>query len=100
MSPRILKERVYLAIKQSSNGHTKKNKGIFSNQLKSGDLSIKTATTTDMVSPRQFAEDWEQSIGNGATVRIPTYGVLARSVRISPMDLDSYEFIRDEKPAG
>ncbi|KAJ0133289.1 Beta-xylosidase [Fusarium oxysporum f. sp. albedinis] len=23
----------------------------------------------------QFAEDWEQRIGNGATVRIPTYGV-------------------------
>ncbi|KAH7186427.1 hypothetical protein DER44DRAFT_631500, partial [Fusarium oxysporum] len=80
MSPRSLKSHVDLAIAQSSNEHIEKIKVVSSNQLRSGDLSIKTATSSDMVALRQFAEDWEQRIGNGATVRIPTYGVLVHGV--------------------
>ncbi|KAH7465056.1 hypothetical protein FOFC_03292 [Fusarium oxysporum] len=80
MSPRSLKLHVDLAIEQSSNEHIENIKVVSSNQLNSGDLSIKTATTVDMVALRQFAEDWEQRIGNGATVRIPTYGVLVHGV--------------------
>ncbi|RKK57282.1 hypothetical protein BFJ69_g17539, partial [Fusarium oxysporum] len=80
MSPRSFKSHVDLAIEQSSNEHIENIKVVSSNQLRSGDLSIKTATTADMVALRQFAEDWEQRIGNGATVRIPTYGVLVHGV--------------------
>ncbi|EXL90244.1 hypothetical protein FOIG_16485 [Fusarium odoratissimum NRRL 54006] len=72
-----------------------KIKVVSSNQLRSGDLSIKTATSSDMVALRQFAEDWEQRIGNGATVRIPTYGVLVYGVCTSSMDMDNFELIRD-----
>ncbi|KAI8395899.1 hypothetical protein FOFC_21429 [Fusarium oxysporum] len=95
MSPRSLKSHVDLAIEQSSNEHIENIKVVSSNQLKSGDLSIKTATTADMVALRQFAEDWEQRIGNGATVRIPTYGVLVHGVRTSSMNMDNFELIRD-----
>ncbi|KNB19275.1 hypothetical protein FOXG_22503 [Fusarium oxysporum f. sp. lycopersici 4287] len=95
MSPRSLKSHVDLAIAQSSNEHIEKIKVVSSNQLRSGDLSIKTATSSDMVALRQFAEDWEQRIGNGATVRIPTYGVLVHGVRTSSMDMDNFELIRD-----
>ncbi|KAM5350889.1 hypothetical protein ACJZ2D_017140 [Fusarium nematophilum] len=95
MSPRSLKSHVDHAIEQSNNEHIEKIKVVSSNQLKSGDLSIKTATTTDMTALRQFAEDWEHRVGNGATVRIPTYGVLAHGVRTSSMDMDNFEFIRD-----
>lgn len=59
MSPRSLKTHIDHAIEQSNNKHIEKIKVVSSNQLKSGDLSIKTATTTDMVALRQFAEDWE-----------------------------------------
>ncbi|KAF5669921.1 hypothetical protein FDENT_11387 [Fusarium denticulatum] len=95
MSPRSLKSHVDHAIAQSSNEHIDKIKVVSSNQLRSGDLSIKTATSSDMVALRQFAEDWEQRIGNGATVRIPTYGVLVHGVRTSSMDMDNFELIRD-----
>ncbi|EWZ77878.1 hypothetical protein FOWG_17750 [Fusarium oxysporum f. sp. lycopersici MN25] len=95
MSPRSLKSHVDLAIAQSSNEHIEKIKVVSSNQIRSGDLSIKTATSSDMVALRQFAEDWEQRIGNGATVRIPTYGVLVHGVRTSSMDMDNFELIRD-----
>ncbi|KAJ6436165.1 restless-like transposase [Purpureocillium lavendulum] len=77
MNPRNLKAHIDRAIEQSSNEHVNKIKVASSNQLKSGDLSIKTTTSADMEALRQFAEDWEQRIGNGATVRILTYGVLA-----------------------
>jgi len=58
MSPRGLKAHVDRAIEQSNNEHLAKIKVVSSNQLKSGDLGIKTATTTDMEALRQFAEDW------------------------------------------
>ncbi|PCD25894.1 hypothetical protein AU210_012328 [Fusarium oxysporum f. sp. radicis-cucumerinum] len=95
MSPRSLKSHVDLAIEQSSNEHIENIKVVSSNQLRSGDLSIKTASTADMVTLRQFAEDWEQRIGNGATVRIPTYSVLVHGVRTSSMNMDNFELIRD-----
>ncbi len=45
---------------------------------------------------RQFAEDGEQRIGNGATVRILTYGVLAHGIRTSTMDMTHSDELRDE----
>ncbi|KJK73301.1 hypothetical protein H634G_11585, partial [Metarhizium anisopliae BRIP 53293] len=56
------------------------------NQLKNGALSIKTASAGDMEALRQSAEDWEHRLGNGATVRIPTYGVLVHGIRTNSMD--------------
>ncbi|GKT61208.1 hypothetical protein ColTof4_01299 [Colletotrichum tofieldiae] len=66
MNSRSLKAHVDRAIEESSNEHIRKLKAVSANQLKSGDLSIKTATTKDMEALRQFAEDWENRIGNGA----------------------------------
>ncbi|KAH6949613.1 hypothetical protein DER45DRAFT_494880, partial [Fusarium avenaceum] len=57
MSPRSLQPHADFAIEQSSNEHIEKIKVVSSNQLKSGELSIKTATTADIVALRQFAED-------------------------------------------
>ncbi|KAK9778918.1 hypothetical protein SCAR479_04154 [Seiridium cardinale] len=84
------------AIEQSSNEHIRKLKTVSANQLKSGDLSVKTATTKDMEALRQFAEDWESHIGNGAVVRIPTYGVLAHGIRTSSMNMDRFREIKDD----
>ncbi|KAJ6437601.1 zinc knuckle [Purpureocillium lavendulum] len=96
MNPRNLKAHIDRAIEQSSNEHINKIKVASSNQLKSGDLSIKTTTSADMEALRQFAEDWEQRIGNGATVRILTYGVLAHGIRTSSMDMTHFDELRDE----
>ncbi|KAK1510598.1 hypothetical protein CABS01_16817, partial [Colletotrichum abscissum] len=96
MNPRSLKAHVDRAIEQSSNEHIRKLKTVSANQLKSGDLSVKTATTKDMEALRQFAEDWENHIGNGAAVRIPTYGVLAHGIRTSSMNMDRFTEIRDD----
>ncbi|KID84392.1 gag-like protein [Metarhizium guizhouense ARSEF 977] len=66
------------------------------NQLKNGTLNIKTASAGDMEALRQFAEDWEHRLGNGATVRIPTYGVLVHGIRTNSMDVSRFEDIRDD----
>ena len=48
MTPRALKVHIDHAIEQSGNEHIAKIKTVSTNQLKSGDLSIKIATTADM----------------------------------------------------
>lgn len=88
MNPCSLKAYVDRAIEQSGNEHIEKIKTVSMNQLKSDDLSIKTATTAEMEVLWQFAEDWEHWIGNGASVRIPTYRVLVYSICTSSMDMD------------
>lgn len=65
-----------------------------SNQLKSGDLSLRTATTSETQALRQFADDWVCRVVNGACVHNPTYGVLAHGIRISTMELDKSEEMR------
>jgi hypothetical protein len=76
---------------------------VSANQLKSGDLSIKTAASSDVEALRQFTEDWTHRIGTGASVRIPTYGVLAHGVRTSSMDMARFEenraqMLQDNRP--
>jgi hypothetical protein len=63
-TPRALKAHIDRAIEESGNEHIAKIKIASTNQLKSGDLSIKAATTADMEILRQFAGDWEQRIGD------------------------------------
>nr|XP_036581842.1 zinc knuckle [Colletotrichum truncatum]KAF6790285.1 zinc knuckle [Colletotrichum truncatum] len=96
MNPRSLKAHVDRAIEQSNNEHIRKLKTVSANQLKSGDLSIKTATATEREALRQFAEDWEHRIGTGAAVRIPTYGILAHGIRTSTMDMERFTELREE----
>jgi hypothetical protein len=103
MSPRSLKAHVDHAIEQSNNENIDKLKAVSANQLKSGDLSIKTATTADMEALRQFAGEWEHHLGNNATVRIPTYGILAHGIRTRSMNMDEFdqwreELLQDNKP--
>ena len=95
MNPRSLKAHIDRAIEQSNNEHLAKIKIASSNQLKSGDLSIKATTSAEMEALQQFAEDWEHRIGSGATVRIPTFGVLAHGVRTSSMDMDHTDEVKD-----
>ncbi|KAI1287207.1 hypothetical protein F5Y03DRAFT_380475, partial [Xylaria venustula] len=80
MNPRSLKAHIDRAIEQSNNEHIVNIKVVSSNQLKSGDLSIKTATTKEVETLRQFAEDWTYRIGNRASVQLPTYGVLVHGI--------------------
>lgn len=96
MNPRNLKAHVDRAIEQSGNEHIENIKVASSNQLKSGDLSIKTTTTADMEALRQFAEDWEHRLGGNAMVRVPTYGVLAHGMRTSSIDMENFEQNKDE----
>lgn len=96
MNSRELKAHIDRAIAQSGNEHISSIKIASSNQLKSGDLSIKTTTTKDTEALKQFAEDWTHKIGNGANARIPTYGVLAHGIRTSTMDMDKANAIKTE----
>lgn len=93
MNPCSLKAHVDRAIEQSGNEHIDNIKTMSTNQLKMGALSIKTASAGDMEALRQFAEDWEHRLGNGATVRIPTYGVLVHGIRTNSMDVSRFEDI-------
>jgi hypothetical protein len=91
MNPRNLKVHVERAIEQSGNENIVNVKILSSNQLKSGDLSIKTATSNEVEALRQFADDWADRIGSGATVQIPTYGVLVHGIRTRTIDMDKFE---------
>jgi hypothetical protein len=95
MNPRNLKSHIERALEQSQNEHIAHVKIMSSNQLKSGDLSLRTATTLETQALRQFAEDWVSRVGNGAYVRNPTYGILAHGIRTSTMEMDKFEEIRD-----
>ena len=95
MNPRNLKAHVERAITQSRNENIVNIKILSSNQLKSGDLSIKTTTSSEVEALKQFADDWVHRIGRRAMVRIPTYGVIAHSIRTSTMDMTKFEEIRD-----
>lgn len=58
MNPRNLMSHVQRALEQSQNEHITQVKIMSFNQLKSGDLSLRTATTTETQALRQFADDW------------------------------------------
>lgn len=103
MNPRNLKAHVDRAIAQSTNEHVSRIKAVSANQLKSGDLSIRTADASSIESLRQFAEDWAGRIGQGASAQVPTYGVLAHGIRTSTMDMTDLdkvkrELLQDNKP--
>ena len=103
MNPRNLKAHVERAIEQSGNENIASIKIVSSNQLKSGDLSIKTANSKEVEALQQFADDWAHRIGAQAMVRIPTYGVIVHGIRTSTLDIDKLEenraqILQDNKP--
>ena len=103
MNPRNLKAHVERAIEQSGNENIASVKIVSSNQLKSGDLSVKAATSTEVEALRQFADDWALRIGNGSSIQIPTYGVLAHGIRTNTMDMSKFEenksqILQDNRP--
>ncbi|KAF2626792.1 hypothetical protein BU25DRAFT_297689, partial [Macroventuria anomochaeta] len=91
-----LNTHVERAIVQSGNENINGIKVLSLNQLRSGNLSIKTATSNEVEALKQFADDWVHRIGNRATIRITTYGIIAHSIRISTMDMDRFEETRDQ----
>jgi hypothetical protein len=91
-----MKAHVDRAIAQSENEHVAKITIMSDNQLKSGDLSIRTATNSEMQTLRQFTDDWVPRLESGMSVRIPTYGVVIHGICTSTMDTEKFEEIRDE----
>jgi hypothetical protein len=96
MNPRNLNAHVERAITQSGNENISGIKVLSSNQLRSGDLSIKTATSNETEALKQFADDWVNRVGNRASIRITTYGIIAHSIRTRTMDIDRFEETRDQ----
>ncbi|KAK0258108.1 hypothetical protein LTR35_018188, partial [Friedmanniomyces endolithicus] len=95
MNPRNLIAHVERAIQSSGNEHIMNVEVMSSNQLKSGDLSIRTISNSEAQTLRSHADDWAHRIGAGAAVRKPTYVVLAQGIRTSTMDMDKFEEVRD-----
>jgi ribosomal protein L20 len=95
INPRNLKSHIERALEQSQNKHITHMKIISSNQLKSRDLSLRTATTSETKALRQFTDDWVCRIGNGANICNPTYGVLAHGIRTSTIEIDNFKEIRE-----
>jgi hypothetical protein len=96
MNPRTMKAHVDAAITQSENEHVAKITTMSANQLKSGDLSIRTATNSETQTLRQFTEDWVPRIGDGTSVRTHTYGVLIHGIRTRTIDIKKFEETKDE----
>ncbi|KAK3109438.1 hypothetical protein LTR53_017312 [Teratosphaeriaceae sp. CCFEE 6253] len=95
MNPRNLKAHVERAIANSGNEQIMSVKVMSSNQLKSGDLSIRTTNSAEAQALWTHASDWAHRIGAGATVRNPTYGILAHGTRTSTMDMNKFDEARD-----
>ncbi|KAF7933927.1 uncharacterized protein EAE98_003636 [Botrytis deweyae] len=95
-TPRNLQNHVDRAIEQSKNSHIEKIRSASANQLKSGDLSIKTLNRSDAEALKRFAEDWIARLGKGTTIRLPTYGILVHGIRISSMDMEKFDEIKAE----
>lgn len=70
-NPRTLQSLIYRAIEQSGNRHIENIRVASANQLKSGDLSVKTTNIEEAEALKQFADDWSGRIGNGASIRVP-----------------------------
>jgi len=69
---------------------------VSANQLKSGDLSIKTTNVEDAEALRQVADDWSGRTGNGSSFRVPTYGIISHGIRTRSMDMTKFEEVKDE----
>jgi hypothetical protein len=96
VDPRNLNVHIERAIAQSGKENIARIKELTSNQLRSGDLSIKTATSNEIEALKQFAYEWVNRIGNRAAIRITTYGITAHSIRTSTIDMDRFEKTRDQ----
>lgn len=95
-NPRNLQSHVDRAIEQSNNQHIKRIHVTSANQLKSGDLSIKTSNKNEADALKQFANDWINRIGRGTNIQLPTYGVLAHGIRTSTLDMEKFDEIKAE----
>ena len=103
MNPSNLKVHVERAIQQSNDENIAGVRVLSSNQLKSGDLSIKTASSSEIGVLRKSAETWAHRIGSGISVQIPTYGVLVHGIRTNTMDMSKFEenrkqILHDNRP--
>ncbi|OHE93929.1 hypothetical protein CORC01_10828 [Colletotrichum orchidophilum] len=92
----FLKGHIDRATEQKSNQHSLAIKTVSFNQVKCDDLSIKRPTTKDTEALRHLAKDWEQSVGNGALMRISIYGVLGHHIRTSSMNMNHVSQIRED----
>ena len=65
-------------------------------------MSIKTTKVEDAWALKQFMDDWSGRIRNGASVRVPTYGIIAHGIRMRSMDIKfgevKDELLQDNKP--
>lgn len=95
MSSRVLDAHVERAIQSSGNENIASIEIMSSNQLKSGDLSIRATDSKEAQALGARTVDWVHRIGTGASVRNPTYGVLAYGMRTSTMDMDKFEDVRE-----
>lgn len=95
MNSRVLNAHVERAIQSSGNENIASIKIMSSNQLKSGDLSIRATGSREAQMLRAHTGDWVHRIGAGASDRNPTYGVLAHGIRTSTMDMDKFEDVRE-----
>jgi hypothetical protein len=96
INPCNLKAHVNRAVERSENEYVKGTKVVSVNQLKSGDLSVKTAITKDMETLRQFAGDWAYYVGNRTSVQVPIYGIIAYEIRTNFINTKKFEKIRNK----
>ena len=83
-------------IEQSKNKHIKNIRVVLANQLKSGDLSIKTTNIEEAEALKQFADDFSGRIRNGASIRVLICGIIVHGIRSRSMDMTKFEEAKDK----
>lgn len=61
------------------------------NQMKSGDLTISTATIQEANMLRELAGEWGKEVAEGAEVQIPIYTVAVHGIHSKSIDLNKME---------
>ena len=91
MSPGNLKVHVERATQQSNDEDIASVRILSSSQLKSGNLSIEKASSSEIEALRKSVDSWAHHIGSGTSVQIPTYGVLVYSIRTSTVGMGKFK---------
>lgn len=86
-----MKHHIQEAIQRNTNPRMKTLEILTANQMKSGDLTISTATIQDADMLRELAGEWGKEVAEGAVVQIPTYPVVVHGIHSKSIDLSKIE---------
>ena len=86
-----MKHHIQEAIQRNTNPRMKTLEILTANQMKSGDLTISTATIQEADTLRELAGEWGKEVAEGAEVQIPIYTVAVHGIHSNSININKME---------